>query len=51
MAVEVTVREVGGDLPSSMLARWLLEGGDKAGTYLKWEESDDLVVLSGGTLK
>ena len=51
MAAEVAAREVGGDPPSSTLARRLLKGGNKAGIYLKSEESDDLVVLSGGTLK
>ena len=50
-AAEVVVREVGGDPPSSTLARRLLEGRDKVGTYLKSEESDDLVVRSGGMLK
>ena len=51
MVVEVAAREVDGDPPSSTLARRLLEGRDKASIYLKWEESDDLVILSGGTLK
>ena len=51
MAAEVAAREVGGDPPSSTLARGLLEGGDKAGIYLKSEESDDLVILSSGMLK
>ena len=50
-AAEVVVREVDGDLPSSTLARWLLEGRDKVSTYLKSEEGDDLVVLSNGMLK
>ena len=51
MAAEVAVREVGGDPPSSTLARRLLEGGDKAGTHLVSEQSDDLIILSDGTLE
>ena len=50
-AAEVVAREVGGDPPSSMLVRRLLKGEDKVSAYLKSEESNDLVVLSGGTLK
>ena len=51
MAVEVAAQEVVGDLPSSTLARRLLEGEDTVGTYLVSEQSDDLVILSDGTLE
>ena len=49
--MEAAAQEVAGDLPSSTLARWLLEGGDTASAYLVSEQSDDLVVLSDGMLE
>ena len=49
--MEVAAKEVAGDLPSSTLARRLLEGEDMASTYLVSEQSDDLVILSDGTLE